>query len=332
MNNFEFYDHLKDLTNLSLIDAKYGSGLQSIELSVISTSFSLHWSSLIKSLGINISNVKSSFVFDFDTSLTNKHLFCLNDEVAVFSYNTKTFEIISDSIQKTDNDLYKKGLFNYLKTRLIRSFLDSARLDDVLVYSDTSDISTEVELLGSIKLSFELNNNSCEIWVGIGKKAVEALDMSLKNIIYSDNTELHGSYIGVEIFSVDLTTSKLIDLVRPDAILPLANLDLSRSRVLKNGIFVSAGTPIRSGERIGIRIEDNLVENVECDNTKTRLSLCLAHELVTDQRLNDVDKVGSVLLLNDPSTLIKLVVRDEIISYGSLVVIDEEFFIKVVEK
>lgn len=334
VNDVEIWDPRRTLRSVSPLEARFSSGFLRCHPEKWFPGFSSRWAPMLSSIGcdLRVGEIKPTLVLPDSQTICFQVL--IGGEPAVIALDQQSARAIAQEIAPIgERSRTSTALLEYLVQRFVACLgLCQTGMDLATVKFCGRCVPTEVEISASVRFSLSVNSSPVVILIGLGLRAIEAMDGLWRRQIHSSNrTQLGAGLLRVELAQLGVPPQMLSEYLSKGTIIDL-EVPVSDSVTLRLGHkpFMPARLVIVDGV-LGCQVIQGSLSSLAVPEGTSRLSIEIGSLSVDAARLTELGQVGSVLMLDSaPGQTVSLVINQERVGEARLCAYQGRFAVEVV--
>ena len=341
VNEIASWEPLDTLSSVDFNLVKYSRGFLRAEPEFWVRDFSSFWMPLFHVLDAKIENVRLSTQVEFPADLQRIVAVEVNGEIAVFGSYEPSVEALVEAVVPGCPQSGAPLVCEYLERRLLGTLAKSAKFELVQNgYYLPPEWNGDVEVVGTVVLSFEINGREVQFWIGLGRQIVERLDDVWRTEVIrrSPAPKAAGkgndrAKITVELAELAVPPAMLIDYIRPGTVINLEVPVSPRVVVHLDGELWLEGRLAQYNGQFVVEVTNTKPDKRPFPDSTTRVQIRLFEFEIPYAALAEYSQPGAVLITRRPAEpRAGMIISGENVASAVVGHLDGNFVIEVIDK
>ena len=329
------------LRQLSPEEARFSRGFLCADPLAWFANLPEQWVPLFHWLETEVSLDSLEFAFGFPEELARVSVVEFNSELGVLGMDQLAIEAISQRISPEVSGVAEDVLLEYVERRILSSLSKGWSGDESLqCFYLASRETSQVDLLGHVKLTVHVAGVPSAFWLGLGPRMVERVDSAWRRHLFEQqraqgkdvlSDQMHS--VSIELAELAVPPAMLIDYMRSGTVIDL------EVPVGKDVVARLDEVPWISGElchfhgNLALTVTESAVTQKNLPEGTTRVRVEIARAELDHEGIVEHQQEGAVLLTRIPiNSNASLVISGENVASAVIHELDGRFALSVLAK
>ncbi len=304
--------------------------------------FASLWQPLFQVLDARVERVEMFTRVDFPPDLQRIVAAEINNEVTVFGADEPALAALVEAAVPGCPPSAAPLVCEYLERRLLGTLAKAARFELVQsAYYLPAEWVGDVEVVGTVGVSFEINGKSVQLWIGLGRQMVERLDELWRAEVVkripppkvAERRSAERVNVTIELAELAVPPAMLIDYIRPGTVINLEVPVSPRVILHLEGELWLEGRLAQYNNQFVIEVINPRPEKRSFPDSATRVQIRLTEFEMMRSTLSEYSQPGAIITTRRPAEpRAGMIISGENVASAIVGQLDGNFVVEVIDK